>query len=316
MVFSIIIPVYNAEKTLGRCLDSICAQDFQDYEVLLIDDGSKDNSASICEIYVSKNIHFKLFRQENKGPSAARNEGLRHAEGVYLCFVDSDDYVKPDYLSKIYERINNTKADIVFIGYHRVDQEDRILATCLPPDGYSGAALLAELSMRDMFGYAWIKCVSRESVEKVFFEENMYLFEDEIFICSILKKTCNVTVLAEALYYYICDGGDMVTSRTHKNYCELSDRVFSAWECLLQDVPELKSFIEQKANRFVARCRYYGFERNVSIQPFFEDLAETHFFQIHTKWTRLDRFIRQRNWLAIRISRFLYRFKNRIRTIK
>ena len=315
MFFSIIIPIYNAEKTLERCLDSICTQEFQDYEVLLIDDGSKDNSAAICEIYASKNTRFKLFRQENKGPSAARNEGLRHAEGAYLCFIDSDDAVLPEYLSQIYERIKNSNAEIVFIGYHKVDQEGRILATCIPPEGLSGFALLAELSLHDMFGYAWIKCISRKCVKDTFFMEDMYLFEDETFICSIIKKTCSFTVLPEALYCYVCDGDSMLTGKTYNNYCELSDRVFSSWECIVQAAPELKDFIEQKANYFVDRCRYYGFERDVSIRPYFESLAGTRFFLVHTKWTRQDQFIRQKNWLMIRMSKFFYRLKNRIRIV-
>lgn len=102
MFFSIIIPVYNVENYLNECLDSILSQDYVDYEIILIDDGSKDNSSEICDIYAQNNLRVKVFHQENKGVSSARNTGLNYASGKYIFFVDSDDKMCEDVLKNVY----------------------------------------------------------------------------------------------------------------------------------------------------------------------------------------------------------------------
>lgn len=313
MFFSIIIPVYNAEKTLEKCLNSLREQDFKDYEVLLIDDGSQDGSFAVCREFAEKDTRFLPVHQENRGPSAARNEGLKRAAGKYLCFVDSDDYVVPGYLSLLYAKLRETKADAIFFGYHKVDREGRILKTRLPPTEPERYALMAALSRRDMFGYTWIKCFSREIAGESRFPEDMSLFEDEVFTCSVLEKTKSVAVLAEALYCYRCDGADMLTGRTYPNYCELSDRVFSAWERLMQNAPDREAVLQKKADAFVGRCRHYGLERDVDVLDFFGSLSQTCFFRRHSNWNMLDRFVRSGNRLGMRITILLYRLKNKIR---
>ena len=312
MFFSFIIPVYNAERTLDRCLSSLLAQQFNDFEVLLIDDGSKDKSYAICERYANQDARFKRIHQENKGPSAARNEGLRRAEGEYLCFVDSDDYVVSDYLCRLYEAINKTQAAALFFGYHKVDQEGRILGSYLPPAEASGTAMLAALSEQDMFGYTWIKCLSRECVGACLFPEDMSLFEDEVFACEVLKGTDQVVVLQEPLYCYVVDGANMLTGRTYENYSVWSDRVFSAWGQLMRNAPGGEAFLQRKANAFVGRCRYYGLERDVNRREFYKSLSETHFFQVHTSWTSMDRLIKRGDWIGVEMAAKQYKLKSSI----
>lgn len=96
--FSIIVPVYNAESTLQRCVDSILAQTFEDFELILINDGSKDQSGDICDEYAAKDSRVKTVHKTNGGVSSARNAGLRIAQGEYIAFIDSDDYIDNDYL--------------------------------------------------------------------------------------------------------------------------------------------------------------------------------------------------------------------------
>lgn len=100
---SVIVPIYKAEKTLSKCISSILEQSLPDFELLLIDDGSSDASSSICEDWADRDERIRVFHQQNAGVSAARNKGLVEATGEYVCFVDSDDWVKTDYL-KIYMR--------------------------------------------------------------------------------------------------------------------------------------------------------------------------------------------------------------------
>ena len=113
---SIIVPVYKAEQWLHRCVDSILAQTMTDFELLLIDDGSPDKSGEICDEYASKDSRIKVIHQENKGSVGARNAGLAIAQGKYLAFVDSDDYVRENMLSAMVAVAERDNLDIVWCG--------------------------------------------------------------------------------------------------------------------------------------------------------------------------------------------------------
>ena len=118
---SIIVPVYNAEKYLPRCLDSILAQTFADFELLLIDDGSKDRSGTICDEYAQKDCRIRVFHKNNGGVSTARNLGIDKAKGEWVAFIDSDDYVSPTYLTNFVKHIACEK-QIILTGYDIVGQ--------------------------------------------------------------------------------------------------------------------------------------------------------------------------------------------------
>ena len=116
-MISIIVPVYNAKDYLRRCLDSILAQTYTDWEALLIDDGSTDESGNICDEYAIKDKRFKVFHRENKGVSAVRNAGLANASGEYISFIDSDDFVHEGMLAKQYQMLKENDADLAITGY-------------------------------------------------------------------------------------------------------------------------------------------------------------------------------------------------------
>lgn len=109
---SIVVPVYNVERYLERCLKSVLSQSFDDYEVVLVDDGSTDDSGNICDIYAKSYNNFKVIHKENKGLSHTRNIGVDYSNGEFIYFLDSDDYIIPDCLKILYENLLNTKADI------------------------------------------------------------------------------------------------------------------------------------------------------------------------------------------------------------
>ena len=116
MIFSIIIPVYNVEKYLSQCLDSILNQDFTDFELILVDDGSTDRSGEICDQYKSKDSRVNVIHQENSGQATARNAGTKASKGEYIIYIDSDDFIiSNDFLSELYSSINNNKVDLNFL---------------------------------------------------------------------------------------------------------------------------------------------------------------------------------------------------------
>ena len=124
---SVIVPVYNAEKTLPKCLNSIANQTFTDFEVILVNDGSSDSSAEICKKYAESDPRFKLISQKNAGPSAARNTGIENSTGKYLAFVDSDDYVEPEMLQEFYVAAEKYNADLTICGYKKVRKSGNIV---------------------------------------------------------------------------------------------------------------------------------------------------------------------------------------------
>ena len=163
--FSIIIPMYNAEKTIRRCLDSIKYSNYDNYEVLLIDDGSTDKCKKIAMEYANGDERFKLFSQTNAGPSAARNVGLDKANGDIISFIDSDDYIRKDYFEQLDKAFDDETLDVVFCGFWRVDDQGNKISEHLPPELQSDYfENLINLSVADMFGYTWIKAFRRRII--------------------------------------------------------------------------------------------------------------------------------------------------------
>lgn len=124
---SIIVPIYNVEKYLGQCIQSVLDQTFSDFELILIDDGSTDSSLEICDKYANKDSRIRVIHKENKGVAAARNTGLNLCEGRYICFLDSDDYLEKDYLEYLYRKIENSNYDFVSCTANFVDEDGKFI---------------------------------------------------------------------------------------------------------------------------------------------------------------------------------------------
>ncbi len=129
---TVIVPVYKVEPYLYRCVDSILAQTFADFELILVDDGSPDNCPAICDEYASFDSRVRVIHKENGGVSTARNVGLEHACGEYVTFVDSDDSISPDYLAALYEGVKDARADMVVAGYARITPDGETLMAFTP----------------------------------------------------------------------------------------------------------------------------------------------------------------------------------------
>lgn len=126
MKFSIVCPVYNSEKYLSAAIDSVLEQDYKNWELVLVDDGSLDNSREIMSEYSERDSRIRLVHQDNSGPGAARNAGIEHSTGDYLVFLDSDDRLVPNYLSRLEPLANSN--DLVFIDVLQVDEYGNAIA--------------------------------------------------------------------------------------------------------------------------------------------------------------------------------------------
>ena len=201
-MLSIIIPIYNSEQHLEKCLNSLVSQTCKNFEVILVDDGSTDCSAKLCNMYCSANSNFKYFYQSNEGPSAARNRGLKHVMGEFISFIDSDDYVANDYVETI---LGNMKYDILFFGI--ILQQDKGVSR-LSTFNDSNKTTLFELIMTqsDDCGYAFMvsKCFRKDIIisNHLQFDKKLHHFEDQLFTLEYIQKCKRINSISKSLYFY------------------------------------------------------------------------------------------------------------------
>lgn len=216
---SVIIPIYNVEKYIERCLASVQAQSFTDFEVLMVDDGSPDRSAELAEKYTADS-RFKLIRQKNGGLGAARNTALAWAQGEYVAFVDSDDAVTADYLKKLYTAAEKNRADVVMCGYMLCDENGdhtRKKILIKRPDVYTGEEIMNDL-LRDVS----VKCfVWNKLWKRSLFTDNGILFptglfEDTYTVPLLIYAAERVAVIKDSTYIYT-RRGDSITGRIDGN---------------------------------------------------------------------------------------------------
>ena len=199
---SVIVPVYNTAKYLHRCIDSILAQTFTDFEVLLIDDGSTDSSGEICDEYAHKDSRVQVFHKENGGVSSARILGLDNAQGEWVTFVDSDDYVYDDYLAN-FDIYNNRNFDLINQGLKIDKNFNGCSEFGLSFDGGINS-WLNEATEKGIFGYVVIKLFKIEMIKKnnILFNAEFRFQEDEIFVLTYLSKCKLVKSVSKIGYFY------------------------------------------------------------------------------------------------------------------
>lgn len=206
-MISVIVPVYKVEKYLHRCVDSILAQSYSDFELLLIDDGSPDNSGTICDEYAAKDSRVRVFHKENGGVSSARNLGLDNARGEWITFCDADDYVSPDWLS-FYEVAITKNVDVAVQGMFHIDENGKICPKAL----YGQIAytkedkqkIIVELINQCVFGYVGVKLFRKDIIieNKIFFDEESAVWEDGQFIAKYLEFAKSYLCVDGIGYYY------------------------------------------------------------------------------------------------------------------
>ena len=201
---SVIVPVYNAEKTLRRCLDSLLAQRFSDLELLVVDDGSTDSSAAICLEYASADPRVRLCRKENGGVSSARNLGLKEARGEFIAFCDSDDCAGADWLSSLYDAIGDSGMAVG--GYVRTEPSG---VEVIESAGKSCTMvhipeILEKLLGARLLQFVWNKLFSLKVIRDngIRFDETFPIFEDEYFVLNYIRCIRTVICIPEHCYRY------------------------------------------------------------------------------------------------------------------
>jgi glycosyltransferase involved in cell wall biosynthesis len=200
-LLSIVVPVFNSAAYLFNCIDSIRAQTFKDFECILVDDGSTDDTFSLCENYARLDPRIKVRHQNNSGVSSARNLGLRNCAGDYIAFVDSDDTVLPEMYQVMYTTIAAKDYDVVCCGFRH---KNSLFTENIKITGLSQAETVFRLENAGLFGTVWNKLYKREIIEKnrILFSEGYSFGEDFLFNLTYFSFITSALCLDDVLYQY------------------------------------------------------------------------------------------------------------------
>lgn len=202
-LISVIIPVYNVEKYISECLESLINQTYKNLEIILINDGSRDNSGAICDKYKEKDSRIKVIHKENGGVSLARNSGLEIAKGDYIAFVDGDDYLDKEYFEKLLKILKEKQVEIVLCGFNKVYDNNTEKVT-----KGKNLVMRKEEFLKDILnvqggaGIVHSKLWKKEAMQGIKFDKEIKIGEDSFFCIQAVKNVNNVYVLDEALYNY------------------------------------------------------------------------------------------------------------------
>lgn len=218
-LISVVVPVYKVEAYLNRCIDSILSQTYKNFELILINDGSPDNCPAICDAYASKHNCVKVIHKENKGVSAARNKGIEIAKGKYIAFVDSDDYIHPDYLSTLMFMLNNSEAQLSMCAYKKVFDSEKNEIKVSYNFKIISDLLAMDMLLNDQSKCApWAKLYDINLFKEVRFPEGK-IMEDMFVMPTLFSKAKVIAINSQELYYYNQEG--LSITRSSFNYKKL-----------------------------------------------------------------------------------------------
>lgn len=254
---SIIVPVYNAEKSLKACVESILKQTYKNIEVILINDGSEDNSGYICEEYTRNDERVKVIHQSNSGPSSARNTGINNARGKYIQFVDSDDSIEHNMTERLVQQIENDKSQIVICGYNIVQNsngDEQIIKRNPKIYGIHHKSdflkKFGRLYFNGFINSPWNKLYNVEIIRKfnIRFPEDINIGEDLLFNLDYIKYCDKISIINESLYNYV----NLHYSSLTKSYKESYFKT--------------QKFLHQKVNEFLKDYNIYNDENKIFVE--------------------------------------------------
>lgn len=215
---SIIIPAYNVDNYLEECVRSLLCQTYKNYEVIIIDDGSTDNTYTVGKCLTAENANVKLFHQENQGVSIARNAGIQKANGEFVVFVDADDIVSPQYIETLI--VCAKKSDMGMVGFTSEREKIATKLSMNTVDICASNMIEGILRGTNYDGYLWNKIFQKKIIKNnnLIFQKNIVVWEDLLFVLQYLKNCSTITVSNEKLYYYRNREGSAVNTNRLDKY--------------------------------------------------------------------------------------------------
>ena len=254
-LISVILPVYKVERYLSECLDSLLAQTYRNFELILVNDGSPDNSWQIMQEYAKRDSRVRIFQKENGGVSSARNFGLEQARGEYIGFVDPDDLVAPQYLEWLERAAESWNEKLTVCGFRKFWNADELLelqaqrpdstVVCLEKGRYDGGK-------KGVCSQCWRTLYKRELVEATRFREDIYIGEDTLFFLdAFLKAGRYVYVDAELYFYRLRDDSAYRQTFNARKYTEIQ-----AWETICEKTKDIPMLYDSAEERMLIVCAF------------------------------------------------------------
>lgn len=297
---SIIVPVYNVENYLRRCLDSLVGQTLEDIEIIIVNDGSTDNSQEIIDEYKNKYSNIKAYIKENGGLGDARNYGLLKADGDYVGFIDSDDYIRKDMYELLYSKAIKENADYITcdLTYIFEDNENKNYISKGMSDldnNYHKAGILSPL-------FAWNKLYKKDLLINNHLEFSKGLWYEDIPVTTILFALANkIAYIDEALYFYVQRKGSIMNTSYNEKMNDIFvalDKIYRAFET--RDL--LNEYHDEIEYLFVEQLMVYGAYRFLRTDHY-QELLDKAFNLIEDKFP---------NWRKNKYAQKRYNIKNRL----
>lgn len=232
MMLSLIIPIYNASTYLAFSLESLLSQPFQDFELILVDDGSTDASPSICDEYAAKDERIRVLHEPHSGVANSRQVGLEAAKGMYILYMDADDQVDPCMIADMYQVAVDQEADMVLCDYRELTHEGEVYRK-QEPTALDGVAVLEDILDGKLYGALWNKMMRREWLlqTKAAFPQRLTMREDLVFLSQCLPYASKIAYIPKAYYGYERRNASALTS----HYVNESQAYYQQ-ECLWVDL--------------------------------------------------------------------------------
>lgn len=243
---SIIVPVYRVEQYVERCMESILAQTYQNWEAILIEDGSPDKSGEICDRYAKEDKRIRVIHKANEGVSAARNTGIEQATGTFLAFIDSDDYVHPQYLEKMAELQKKYDADLVITGYELAHGTK--IGSAIPAgeaEQLSSRQAVERIIENQQFCSPWSKLYRRELFAQIRYPKGV-IYEDLMTAFSIFSQAEHIVYQNIPLYYYFQDSESITRSAFHYGKLDEAKALEKQYLFMKEHYPELEAQAREK----------------------------------------------------------------------
>lgn len=269
---SVIVAVYNVAPFLDKCLTSLKAQTLKDFEVILVDDGSTDNSGKMCDAYAREDNRFKVFHKANGGVASAREFGVEKASGLYMIHADPDDWVESTMLEELYDKAVEENADVVICDYYRDTAcNSEWISQC--PESLVPSSIVKEYLDGRLFGACWNKLVRLETWEKLNIHfPHINLCEDALVNIKMAMSGIHYSYLDKAFYHYVRDDNpDAITRENNPRMGLNAYRASVNYRALLYDTMYWDYYVQHGMPLFAYWTLYYG---GVSKEEFKQEFGD------------------------------------------
>ena len=313
---SIIVPIYNGEVYIKRCIDSLINQTLRNIEIILIDDGSTDTTPEIVDEYSNKGDKIKVFHKSNGGVSEARNFGVKNANGIYILFVDADDWCEPDMAEKMYTTAMNNLSDLVCVGYSMDDENGKTILINKSDSFMESSEKdeIAEIISKTNISYAVTKLYKLSLIQnnEIFFKTNLSLGEDALFVYDYLLNVKSMAVIDEVLYHYVRCNDQSLSTKYVYNIDQFIEIIFDKKRELFERFPMYKELSEEAGyKREISSTMMYIFNNYKLGCPLNSKERRTFIKQFMTN-ANIDKVFNEctANNLRDRIFLILYKLKS------